>query len=263
MGKPLVYPAAVSRQYERQLDALVKRMRKDYERTITQIYRRFGVLTLDDSLASQSRIILNELGREWQQIFDRASKDIVDGFISRLDRFAKTDVAQSLEQLSGGLRIDVPQWPGDLQDKITAAINENTKLIRNIPEEYRFRVEGVVNRSIESGQNGSQAIFDELMHSGDMTEKRAKLIATDQTRKVTTAMNVERLKSAGVERWRWVHSGGGREPRELHIELSGQEFRYDEDPPIIDERTGERGYPGQLINCRCVQVPVIDFTSDA
>ena len=27
-------------------------------------------------------------------------------------------------------------------------------------------------------------------------------------------------------------------------------------PPIIDRKTGERGYPGQLINCKCHMEPV-------
>src|SRR5699024_2966303 len=248
VGKPLVYPASVSQQYERQLDALIKRMRREYERDIEKLYERFDALTMDDSIASQARIILNELGRKWEEIFNRASKDITDGFISRLDKFAKRDAARSLEELSGGLTINVPQWPGELQDKITAAVNSNVKLIRNIPEEYRLRIEGIVNRSIESGQKGSQSVFNELMKTGEMSEKRAKLIATDQTRKVTSAMATERMKAAGVERWRWVHSGGGKEPRELHLQLNGKEFRYDEEPPVIDT-DGTRGYPGQLINC--------------
>src|SRR5690554_2432454 len=71
VGKPLVYPASVSQQYERQLDALIKRMRREYERDIARLYRDFGALTLDASLASQARIVLNELGRRWEQIFNR------------------------------------------------------------------------------------------------------------------------------------------------------------------------------------------------
>jgi hypothetical protein len=74
------------------------------------------------------------------------------------------------------------------------------------------------------------------------------LIARDQVRKVTTAINVERAKSAGITKFRWRHSGGGSEPRQDHVDMDGMIFSYD-DPPVIDERTGERGYPGQLINC--------------
>ncbi|RIQ43658.1 phage head morphogenesis protein, partial [Bordetella avium] len=33
-----------------------------------------------------------------------------------------------------------------------------------------------------------------------------------------------------------------------------------DNPPIIDKTTGERGLPGQLINCKCRMRPVIDFS---
>lgn len=268
VGKPLHYPAPVSRAYEQKLAALIRRMRKEYEREVKRLYATLGTptvdgATMDASLASQARIVLNRLGERWARAFSRASKEIVDGFISRLDKFAKRDVERSLEQLSGGLTIKTPQWPGALEDKLKASITENVALIRSIPQQYHERLEGVVMRSIQSGEQGSAHVYREIMKTGTVTESRARLIATDQTRKLTTALNVERMKAAGVRRWRWLHSGGSAEPRRLHLELSGQEFSYDDPPPIIDERTGERGFPGQLINCKCVLVPVIDFSEEA
>lgn len=261
VGKPLANNAAVAQRYQKKLDALIKRMRSEYDSEITRLYRDFGELTMDASLASQSRIVLNELGRKWEQIFSRASKDIVDSFVSQLNKAAKKDVEQSLKQLSGGLAIKVPEWPGDLQEKVKAAVNSNVKLIRNIPEEYSLRIEGIVNRSIESGQEGAATIYRELNKAGDITERRARTIAMDQTRKVTSAMNNERMKSAGVTKFRWRHSGGGKDPRRIHVQLDGQIFPLD-DPPVIDE-DGTRGMPGFLINCRCVAVPVLDFSADA
>ena len=32
-----------------------------------------------------------------------------------------------------------------------------------------------------------------------------------------------------------------------------------EKPPVIDKRTGERGYPGQLPYCRCTIAAVVEF----
>src|SRR5699024_8626092 len=200
-----------------------------------------------------------QLGSRWEKIFSRAATDIVEGFVTRLDRFAKKDLELSLKQLSGGLTINTPKMPGDMRDRIKASIAANVNLIETIPEPYHKNIEGVVMRSIQFGEEGSATLYRELQHQGRVTDKRAKLIATDQTRKLTSAIQVERMQAAGVRRWRWVHSGGGKEPRQLHIELDGQEFSYDKPPPIIDERTGERGYPGQLINCRCTLVPVISF----
>ena len=93
---------------------------------------------------------------------------------------------------------------------------------------------------------------------GETVSERAAFIARDQTSKLTTATNASRMKSAGVTRFRWRHSGGSFDPRVLHLQYDGQEFDLS-DPPVIDERTGEKGLPGQAINCRCYMVPIIDF----
>lgn len=234
-------------------------MRKEYEREIARLYRDFDAITMDASIASQARILMSALGDKWAKLFTRHSRDITARMIGQVDNDAKKRLGSSLEKLSGGLQIDVPDMPGDLLDKITAATAENVALIKSIPDEYHGRIEGTVLRSITSGQGGSKTLFDDIRHIGVVTDKRAKLIAVDQTRKVTSALNVERMKSTGVRQWKWVHSSGGAEPRPLHLRLNGQIFSYDDPPPVIDERTGERGYPGQLINCRCVLVPVISF----
>ena len=149
--------------------------------------------------------------------------------------------------------------PAGLYDKMMASTKENVALIRSIQTDFHGRIEGAVMRSISSGNFGAKTLFDEITKSGQVTKNRAELIAVDQTRKVTTAMNSERMKSAGLRKFEWIHSGGGADPRELHVRYNGQIFDLD-DPPIIDERTDERGLPGQLINCRCRMRPVVDFT---
>jgi SPP1 gp7 family putative phage head morphogenesis protein len=88
--------------------------------------------------------------------------------------------------------------------------------------------------------------------------RHAKFVALDQIRKASENVNAARLQSLGVEEYVWMHTGGERYPRKLHMRYSGRTFRYD-DPPIIDERTGERGKPGDAINCRCRARPVVNF----
>jgi uncharacterized protein with gpF-like domain len=87
------------------------------------------------------------------------------------------------------------------------------------------------------------------------------MIATDQTKKSFSALSKARMEKIGVQSYRWLHTSGSRHPRKLHIEMSGNVYRYD-DPPIIDERTGERGIPGQAINCACRMQPILQFTED-
>ena len=87
------------------------------------------------------------------------------------------------------------------------------------------------------------------------------MIARDQTRKVYNSVNRARMQEMGMRKFEWVHSGGANEPRPLHVSYNGQVFDFD-DPPIIDERTKERGFPGQAVNCGCVMRPVFVFEGD-
>ena len=171
---------------------------------------------------------------------------------------SKRALGDSLKKISGGLTIPVPTLPGNSQERITAATAENVGLIKSIQQQYHERISQLVLRSASTGGNGAQDIFESIRHYDDMTDKRARLIAVDQTRKITTALNVERAKSVGMKKWEWVHSGGSTEPRRLHVQYDGQIFDYD-NPPVIDDRTNERGFPGQLINCRCTMAPVLEL----
>jgi uncharacterized protein with gpF-like domain len=70
------------------------------------------------------------------------------------------------------------------------------------------------------------------------------------------------MQKIGIKKFKWRHSGGGAHPRPLHRNvLNGNIYSFD-DPPVIDEKTGQRGFPGQLINCRCVMISVIEFDED-
>ena len=74
---------------------------------------------------------------------------------------------------------------------------------------------------------------------------------------MTTNFNLDLYNQMGVKKFEWVHSHGAKEPRELHLRLDGQIFDIS-NPPVIDNKTGQVGYPGQLINCGCVMKGVFD-----
>lgn len=266
VGAPVKPNAATAESYERVLEALTKRMRAEYQRKIKAAYRSEGITM--DGIASTAATILAALGRRWQKIFNKAAKDIVPKFIDRAERSTKAATNASLKKLSGGLTIKTPERTAAMQELIRARVAQNVSLIKSIPQEYHKQIEGTVMRSISPGGAGAGTITQEIRASNKMmqaiqdygfkAEKRAKFIARDQTAKITSELSVERMKSAKVTRMRWNHSGGGAEPRELHLALDGKEFDID-DPPVIDSRTGERGWAGVLPNCRCFMTPVINL----
>lgn len=257
-GKPLQYSVAPSSRYQGDMSRLINSMVKDYEKVFSELNDDFEGFTMDASFASQTRIWLNRLKRKWDKIFKQKSTEIADKFVSQVDIGAKRNLDDSLKQLSGGITIKTPDMPEALKDKIIASTAENVALIKSIPLQFHQRIESVALRSISQGGEGAKTLLEEIRHTGSVTEKRANFIAVDQTRKITTAVNYERMKSAGIRKAIWRHSGGSAEPRQLHQKLDGEVFDLD-NPPVIDERTGERGLPGQLPNCKCFWTPVIDF----
>lgn len=256
------YSGAASAKYDAALQRLVKAMRKEYNREVRNLFKTHAdeesALAMDASLASQARILFNALGKKWAQLFASNATRMTERMIDTASMASKRDLGESLKKISGGITIPVPDMPAALQEQITAATAENVGLIKSIAQQYHERISQLVLRSAATGGRGAAEIFEGIRHYDGLTEKRAKLIAVDQTRKITAAMNVERAKSVGMKRFEWVHSGGGSDPRKLHLQYDGKIFEYD-DPPVIDSRTNERGYPGQLVNCRCVMVPVLEL----
>lgn len=74
-----------------------------------------------------------------------------------------------------------------LKNTLTASLAENVDLIKSIPQQYLSGVQQAVMRSITTG-NGLQDLQPYLEKQGGVTERRATLIANDQTRKRTTIL---------------------------------------------------------------------------
>lgn len=212
---------------------------------------------MDESIASQARILVNKLQSKFTQLFGTRSKSLAEMVIAQSDRSSAVVLKESLAKLAGGVTLKTDIFTSKLNEIVTASVTENVKLIKSIPENYFNQVNGSVMRSITTGQGLKDLIPDLQKYSG-MTERRAKNIATDQTRKIYNSVNKSRMQAVGIAKFEWVHSGGGQYPREDHIEMSGNIYSFD-DLPVIDKKTGERGIPGQAINCRCTMVPVIEF----
>ena len=163
----------------------------------------------------------------------------------------------SMQKLSGGLSLKTSVISGTMKETMTASVAENVALIKSIPQKYGTDIAGAVMRSITAG-NGLQDLIPALENYEGQTERRARNIALDQTRKAYNSLNKGRLQALGVKEFEWLHTGGSQKPRKDHQEMSGNIYRFD-DPPVIDQRTGERGFPGQAPNCRCRILPVIRF----
>lgn len=216
-------------------------------------------VAMDASFTSGVARLVRELSRRFTGLFTARAGGLAAALSEGVEKATARQLGASLKEVSGGVTLKTDVVSGAVGEVMRAGVRENVSLIKSIPAEYFQKIEGDVMRSIQTGR-GMADLVEDIEKHGHSTRKRAELIARDQTSKATTAINRARMQGLGIKKFEWIHSGGGKEPRPLHVALSGQIFELD-NPPVIDDRTGERGLPGQLINCRCRMSPVIEFAA--
>ena len=91
-----------------------------------------------------------------------------------------------------------------------------------------------------------------------VSQRKAKFLARNESHIAVTEYLSAKYQEEGFTEFKWITNLDGRE-RELHKELNGKVFRFD-NPPIIyiDPKRGitQRGLPGETYNCRCTFIPV-------
>lgn len=263
VGERLMVNAGTQQRYAQRLGALVAQMVAQVNRDVRRVFatpEAAAYFATDASLGSMARITLNKLTAKFTDLFAKKAKALAESMVRETERTVTAATHSSLQKLSGGLSLRTSIVTPDMQDTYKAIVAENVGLIKSIPETYLQQVNGSVMRSIANG-NGLQDLIPALEKYEGMTHRRAHNIALDQTRKTYNNIARDKMQALGVEKYRWNHSGGSNQPREDHIEMDGNVYRFD-DPPVIDERTGERGIPGQAPNCRCTMTPIFQFDSE-
>ena len=268
-GNVLRHNISCQERYARRLERLSEKMADDVKRQILKLLESpdskefFGT---DASIASQARILLNNLTSKYGKAFKCLAKPAAKQMLRGINQASKSGLFSSLKKMTGGVTIKTDFVSEDLADVMKATMVENEDLIESLSVEYMRKIRGDVIRSITTPQAGGltglrKRIIKTLDREKGQVHRRAKNIALDQTRKAYNNLNLGRMKAVGVQQFEWVHSRGGQFPRDYHLNvLDGNVYDVD-NPPIIDPDTGERGFPGQLINCRCTMLPVISFES--
>lgn len=165
--------------------------------------------------------------------------------------------AQATEDLKNtGIILDVtPELSQNIINDYTNNLNIG---IKNWEPKQTERLRGMVEKNILSGYNRLELI-DQIATEYRISKDKAKFLARQETTLLTSTVRDSRYQGAGVIKFRWSATGGkegdGR-TRMLHRLHHGKIYFYSS-PPIIDERTGERGTPGKAYGCRCGAVPII------
>jgi len=205
-----------------------------------------------DRLNAQIRNLINKLDRNVQEQIKQLSFNI-EPAIDQIDRQLNLDVKNITV---------LPEITQDMRNTIAREYTENMRLNivneggpGNWNEEQINRLRNMVEKNVLRGSNKNE-LLEMIKAEWDTSRSKARFLARQETSLFLVQMRDTRFQGAGIEKWKWSSSHDIR-VRPLHRELHGKVFTYSS-PPIIDERTGERGMPGQAFGCRCTLTPILN-----
>lgn len=234
--------------YNRKLQQIVKLVRADIDAELVPAIKQSVPEYVADSWSDLITAALQRLVARWTSPFARQqAREIASTFV--------TDA--STRAMRRTTAIDLYGGNDQLIDYLKAAADQNAALITSIPAQYLEQVSNIVIGNMRSGMRPSY-IEQALVKQFGITQRRAKLIATDQTSKIQGEINKIRQVNSGIQFFRWVTAHDER-VRPSHVAVAKRDvgygpgvFRWD-DLPVVD---GVPTFPGQPINCRCAAVPV-------
>ena len=244
--------------YRRELDAMIKSMHKSVLWWVRAAYRQNEARIVDNATLGEDASpsawlsrVLRRLQRYWEKEWAEKADAIARRFVNSTQKQTGSSYLQAFK--AAGFTVKA-QPSRVMNDTVKALVAENVSLIKSIPSAYFDSLTGSVQRSISMGRNVKELEKDifALRYS---SEKRAHMIARDQTNKATEAVKRAENKRLGITEGIWVHVPGRKSARRTHMDMNGKRFRLDEG--LYDSNEGRRVLPGECVNCCCTYRPVI------
>lgn len=152
-----------------------------------------------------------------------------------------------------GTDIDISTMigPAEATETIAEFMARQTALIRNVSDDTRAKIADLVYRGLQQ-RTTSNVVGREITRITGLSRRRANRIAADQSVKLSSALDRQRQREAGLDHWKWRHSG------KLH-------FRPDHkarDGNVYTDATAPADQPGELPFCGCVRQGIILLPSE-
>ena len=245
------FPDLIEKGYIRDLQKRVKVLREMVEPKLLALIVREAAKRADsmrlDVDGDLERLIFDLLG-DILVAYERRIPDprpIVRRVGESTNAFNRRQVERQVGSLVG---FDVTAIEGFTDIDLDIFTADNIELIQSVTDDYRDQVQELVLEGFQKGRR-PETIAKELVERGDITLRRARLIARDQIEKLNAKITEQRQTAIGIDSYIWRTSLDSR-VRQLHREREGEVFKWDSPP--------EDGHPGQPINCRCRAEPNIE-----
>ena len=210
----------------------------EYQRTLSE-------LITDDAGTLQTTIGVSE--RQMAQLASAAGMSI-DEWIRTTEAWHRGRFAQSFNPT--GVKIGTLLDRNDVNATLAAVLGENVALIRSLDEQMRNGISGAVFRGLQA-RTPARDLAREVRRLAGVGQSRAELIAADQLQKLTGALDEQRQKQTGIDKFEWAHSGKAK-PRPEHVARNGKIYAWTDPVAKTDP-------PGRAIRCGCRARAVLEI----
>lgn len=247
--------AGIQNEYARDIQRLMRGLEKVVIQFALEKYKQFRQAELITSDAPTDfdnwrlQQLIDAIKNHFGKYIDTWDVEDIDAiarkFIGRIDKQTKAGLMANLK--AAGIVIDF-KVSALHQPLLEELIATNVNLIKSIAPTYLDKLTNVVVDSALKGRDMG-SIYKHITKLNKVTNRRAELIAIDQTNKATQALNIIRSESIGIKSGIWIHIPGEKSSRETHIEMNGKVFNLSEG--LHDDAVGRYVLPGELPYCRC------------
>jgi SPP1 gp7 family putative phage head morphogenesis protein len=150
------------------------------------------------------------------------------------------------------LGVDIAATLGE-QTALTAWSRAGTDLIRSVGQDLVAGLDAEIADAARRGvlARDLRSLVDDRLGVG---ARHAQFIARDQIAKLNGKITEATHKAAGITAYKWRASRDQR-TRDDHRALDGTIQQWDA-PPVVDQRTGRTGHPGDDFQCFLADSPV-------
>lgn len=208
-------------------------------RIVSEYARTLSAMTTD--APSDLQAALNAADSEFERIFLLLEASLREWGL-RVERWQRDKFRGAILSATG---VDIATLigPEDMRATVEQYLTWNTDLIRDVNAQARKRISDSVFAGLQN-RTPARDVAKQIHEATDMSRRRSIGIASDQLSKLSSALADERRREAGLDVWKWRHSGK-RHPRETHIARNGNLYAD----------SGSSGMVGREIEGKAVQAP--------
>lgn len=206
-----------------------------------------GALVLDspDQITAAIESVANEF-------LTRLVTTITPGLRAWVVRAERTHRSRWAAAIKAGAGVDVEMvlQADTAQETLGAFMARNVALVRNISDQAQGRISDAVFRGYQN-RTPPREVAKEIREATGMGRTRAIGIAADQNSKLSAALDKERQAEAGLDMWKYRHSGK-LHPRSTHKVRDGRIYYLRTDKQVDGDDVIAKGDgPGEPPWCGC------------